>query len=80
MSHTLLPVITNTRNFLRDFSAIKARARRGQTVRIKDKEGEFIFAAAVPRKSLLGAAKGRLVVHTDLSQPTLSNEEWRPSL
>ena len=73
-------MITNVRTFLRDFSAFKARARRGETVRVQDKEGEFVFSAAGSRKSLLGAARGKITFHGDLTQPTLSNDSWKPSL
>ena len=58
---------TNVRTFLRNFAAFKARARRGETVRVQDKEGEFVFAAAVPRKSRVGAARGKIVFHADLT-------------
>ena len=71
---------TNTRNFLRDFTSFKARARKGETVRVQDKEGEFLFTAATPRKSLLGAAKGKILFHDDLTKPTLPNDSWKPSL
>lgn len=71
---------TNTRRFLREFTTFKARARKGETVRISDKEGVFLFTAASTRKSLLGAAKGRLVIRGDLTLPTLPNKGWRPSL
>jgi len=71
---------TNVRTFLRNFAAFKARARRGETVRVQDKEGEFVFAAAVPRKSLVGAARGKIVFHADLTKPTLSNDNWKLSL
>ena len=71
---------TNTRNFLRDFITIKAKARKGETVRVRDKEGWFLFTAATPRKSLLGVAKGKIVFHDDLSKPTLPNDSWKPSL
>jgi hypothetical protein len=73
-------VITNTRNFLRSFTSYKAKARKGETVRVQDKEGEFLFTAAVPRKSLLGAAKGKIEIRGDLTKPTLRNESWKPSL
>jgi len=73
-------MITNVRTFLRDFSAFKARARRGETVRVQDKEGEFVFSAAGSRKSLLGAARGKITFHGDLTQPTLANDSWKPSL
>ncbi|HEV8073293.1 MAG TPA: hypothetical protein VGP21_04095 [Opitutaceae bacterium] len=71
---------TNTRNFLRDFTAFKAKARKGETVRVQDKAGCFLFTAATPRKSLLGAAKGKIAFHDDLTKPTLSNDSWKPSL
>lgn len=73
-------MITNTRNFLRDFTAFKARARKGETVRVQDREGEFLFRAVAPRKSLLGAAKGKIIFHDDLTQPTLPNTSWKASL
>ena len=73
-------MVTNTRSFLRGFAAAKARARRGETVRVLDKEGEFLFTAATPRRSLLGAAKGKILLHADLTQPTLPDADWRPSL
>ena len=71
---------TNVRTFLRDFATIKAQARKGTTVRVQDKEGQFLFTATTPRKSLLGAAKGRISFHGDLTRPTLSNKDWKPSL
>ena len=71
---------TNVRTFLRDFTTFKAKARRGETVRIQDREGEFLFTAAAPRKSLLGAARGRIRIHGDLTKPTLRKGGWKPSL
>jgi len=73
-------MITNVRTFLRDFTTFKARARKGETVRVQDKEGEFLFSAAGSRKSLLGAARDKIAFHGDLTQPTLSNDNWKPSL
>ena len=73
-------MITNTRGFLRDFAACKARARKGEAVRVQEKEGEYLFTASAPRKSLLGAAKGKIVFHGDLTKPTLTDESWKPSL
>jgi hypothetical protein len=73
-------MITNVRTFLRDFTTFKARARKGETVRVQDREGEFVFSAAGSRKSLLGAARGKITFHGDLTQPTLSNDSWKPSL
>ena len=73
-------MITNTRGFLRDFAACKARARKGEAVRVQDKEGEFVFSAAGLRNSLLGAARGKITFHGDLTQPTLTNDSWKPSL
>ncbi len=71
---------TNVRTFLRDFSAFKAKARKGGTVRIRDKEGEFIFTAVGQRHTLLGAARGKIAFHGDLAQPTLPEGGWKPSL
>ena len=73
-------MVTNTRAFLRDFTTFKAKARQGEAVRVRDKEGEFLFTAAVPRKSLLGAAKGKIVFHDDVAKPTLPRDHWKPSL
>ena len=73
-------MVTNTRNFLRSFTSYKAKARKGETVRIQDKECEFLFTAAVPRKSLVGSAKGKIEFRDDLTKPTLQNESWKPSL
>lgn len=73
-------MVTNTRSFLRNFATYKAKARRGEAVCVQDKEGEFLFTAAAPRKSLLGAARGKIVLHDDLTKPTLSDEAWKPSL
>lgn len=71
---------TNVRTFLRDFSTFKAKARKGGTVRIRDKEGEFIFTAVGERRTLLGAARGKIVFGADLTQPTLTDDGWKPSL
>ena len=71
---------TNVRTFLRDFTTFKARARRGERVRILDREGEFVFSAAVARKSLLGAARGKIMIHGDLTKPTLRKTGWKPTL
>ena len=73
-------MVTNTRTFLRSFTAFKARARQGETVRVQDKAGEFLFTAATPRKSLLGKARGKIAFHDDLTRPTLAPESWKPSL
>jgi hypothetical protein len=71
---------TNVRSFLRDFTSFKARARRGETVRVIDREGEFVFASAAPRRSLLGAARGKIKFEGDLSKPSLPDSAWKPSL
>lgn len=71
---------TNVRTFLRDFSTFKAQARKGGTVRIRDREGEFIFTAVGQRHTLLGAARGKIAFHADLTKPTLRADGWKPSL
>ena len=73
-------MVTNTRRFLREFTTFKTRARKGETVRVQDKEGVFLFTAATPRKSLLGAASGKIVFRGDLTQPTLPDDGWKASL
>jgi hypothetical protein len=73
-------MVTNTRNFLRSFTSFKAKARKGETVRVQDREGEFLFTAAAPRRSLVGSARGKIEFRDDLTKPTLKNEGWRPSL
>ncbi len=70
----------NTRCFLRNFAAVKARARKGEAVRVQDKEGEYLFTAVATRRSLLGAARGKIVIHGDIAKPTLAGDAWRPSL
>ncbi len=71
---------TNVRTFLREFAAFKAKARRGGTVRIRDKEGEFLFIASGSRHTLLGAARGKISFKEDLVRPTLKLGDWKPSL
>lgn len=71
---------TNVRTFLREFTVFKAQARKGGTVRIRDKEGEFLFTAVGRRHTLLGAARGRIAFHDDLTRPTLGPDNWKPSL
>jgi hypothetical protein len=74
-------MVTNTRTFLRSFTTFKSKARKGETVRVQDKEGEYLFTAVSPkRKSLIGAAAGKIIFHDDLTKPTLSNDSWKPSL
>jgi hypothetical protein len=80
MSDSLFFMTTNVRTFLREFAAFKAKARRGGTVRIRDKEGEFIFTAVGARDTLLGAARGKIAFHDDLTRPTLKADGWKPSL
>jgi hypothetical protein len=73
-------MVTNTRAFLRSFAVFKAVARKGETVRVQAREGEYLFTAAVPRKSLLGSAKGKITFRADLTRPTLRDKDWKPSL
>ncbi|MFM9091946.1 MAG: hypothetical protein ACKOUK_09440 [Verrucomicrobiota bacterium] len=71
---------TNIRSFLREFATFKAQARRGGTVRIRDREGEFLFTAVGARRHLLGSARGKIRFEGDLTRPTLPDEAWKPSL
>ena len=73
-------MVTNVRTFLREFAAFKARARKGETVRVQDRGGVFVFRADVPRKSLLGAARGRITIRGDITRPTLKADAWKPSV
>ena len=72
----------NVRTFLRDFTTFKAKARRGERVRRLERDGEFVFSAAAPRrqKSLLGAARGKITLRGDFTRPTLRKTGWKPSL
>jgi hypothetical protein len=74
-SDTLESMITNIRDFLRSFTTCKAKARKGETVRVKDKEFEFLFTAAAPQGSLIGSARGKIRFKCDLTKPTLRNED-----
>lgn len=73
-------MVTHLRTFLREFAAFKAKARKGETVRVQDKEGVVLFSADAPRKSLLGVVRGKITMHDDLTQPTLKSDDWKPSL
>ena len=54
--------------------------RRGGTVRIRDREGEFLFTAVGARRHLLGSARGKIRFEGDLTRPTLPDDAWKPSL
>jgi hypothetical protein len=71
---------TNVREFLRHFAAFRAKASRGESIRIRDRAGEFVFAAAGPRRTLLGAARGKIKIHGALTKPTARDGLWQPSL
>ena len=80
MSDTVPGMTTNVRTFLREFTTFKSKAMRGEMVRINDGKGEYIFRAVRARKTLLGAAKGKVTFHGDITGPTLPNSAWKPSL
>jgi len=67
-------MVVNTRAFLRQFPVPPARACKGGTVRIRDKDGAFLFTAAKARRTLLGAARDRITFHADLTRPTIDPE------
>ncbi|GAB5559717.1 MAG: hypothetical protein SynsKO_13640 [Synoicihabitans sp.] len=71
---------TTVRSFLRNFAAHKARARQGEVIRVQDREGEFVFTAVAQPKSLLGAARGKIEIHDDITRPTLADKDWQPDL
>jgi hypothetical protein len=73
---------TNVRTFLREFKKAKACAKRGEMVRVLDKDQEFFFTAAKSKKKgpPLGYARGMATIHGDLTKPTLPDSFWKPSL
>jgi hypothetical protein len=74
---------TTVRQLLRDFPAARKAALRGETVRIKTREGNLVLTAEKPeKKSILGWGVGLVeeVPGVDLTQPTLPDEFWKPSL
>ena len=74
---------TTVRQLLRDFPAARKAAMRGETVRIKTREGNLVLTAEKPmKKGVLGFAMGMVeeVPGVDLTQPTLPEEYWKPSL
>ena len=71
---------TTVRSFLRNFAAHKAQARKGEVIRVQDREGEFVFTAVAQPRSLVGAARGKIEIHDDLTQPTLTDKDWQPNL
>jgi hypothetical protein len=75
MSDNLENMMTNTRNFLRSFTTFKAMARKGETIRVRDKDFEYLFNAAMPKKSLIGSARGKIGFKGDLTKPTLPDKD-----
>ncbi len=71
---------TKVRATRRNLENDQAHARRGETVRVHNKEREFLFTAATARKSLLGAARGKITIRGDLNHPTLAADSWQPAL
>jgi hypothetical protein len=47
-------MVMNVRTFLREYSTFKAKARKGETVRVKDKEGGFLFSSVIYQVSMDG--------------------------
>ncbi len=64
-------MITNVRTFVRDFAALRERARLGEIIHIRDGAEGYVFQATKTNRSLLGAANGRIRIHADLTKPTL---------
>lgn len=63
---------TKVRSFLRTSETDKARALRGEAVLLHNEKGEYLVTAATARKTLLGAARGKITIRGDLTQPTLA--------
>ena len=69
---------TTTRTFLRDFSLFRALARQGRPVRIRDRDGEFLFTAVGVPRQLMGSARRKIRFEGDLTRPTLPDYVWNP--
>lgn len=67
---------TKVRSFLRTSETDKARALRGETLRLRDEKGGYLGTGAPARKTLLGAARGKITIRGDLTQPTLTARDW----
>jgi hypothetical protein len=62
-TNTIALMSANSRNLLDCFAARKTTGRKSETVRVK--------CEAVPPKSLIGTAKGKIKILGDLTKPTL---------
>jgi len=74
---------TNVSGLLRNFPMVRQAALRGERVLIKTREGNLILSAERPSKGgLLGCMKGTAASASgaDLTEPTLPDEDWKPSL
>ena len=67
---------TKVRSFLRTSEPDKARALRGKAVHLRDEKGGYLGTGTPARKTLLGAARGKITIRGDLTQPTLTARDW----
>ncbi|GAB1487793.1 hypothetical protein MASR2M8_02340 [Opitutaceae bacterium] len=68
---------TTLRDFQRNFAKARRAAERGATVRIRGKQGDYIFKAEKPAKGIWGLTAGQ----ADLSKlhedgPFIPLKEW----
>ncbi len=67
---------SKVRAFLHNSETDKTREFRSETVRRRDEKGEGLGTATPARKTLLGAARGKITIRGDLTQPTLTARDW----
>lgn len=73
---------TNVSTLLREFPKVRRAALSGEDVIIETREGNLrLIADITPGKHLIGSMKGRFgTQQNDLTEPTTSNDDWKPSL
>ncbi|MFN6017576.1 MAG: hypothetical protein ACK49N_08350 [Verrucomicrobiota bacterium] len=73
---------TNVSTLLREFPKVRQAALAGEEVIISTREGDLrLTAVASTGESILGSRKERIRFADDrLDEPTLPENEWKPSL
>ncbi|MBU6171322.1 MAG: hypothetical protein KGQ87_07510 [Verrucomicrobia bacterium] len=73
---------TNVSTLLREFPKVRQAALAGEEVIISTREGDLrLTAVASNGESILGSRKERIRFADDrLDEPTLPENEWKPSL
>ena len=72
---TLPSMRTTSRDFLRDFARMKARARTGKAIQVSSGTEEFVFQVTKPR-TWQGALRGKARINGDLFS---TGVEWEAS-